>query len=320
MSNHDAKKKGLGRGLNALFSDSDPTETEITASKKTDGNANQNKPAPAASAANAPRKIAIANLTPGKFQPRRRFDAEPIEKLAASIALHGIIQPLLVRPNPNRAGHYEIIAGERRWRAAQKAQLHEAPVVIQELSDTAAFEIAIIENIQREDLTPLEEAEAYHRLIQEFDYTQEQLAGNVGKSRSHVANMLRLLSLPEQITLLLQNGKITMGHARALLSAADPIGIARRIVHENLSVRQVEDLASGKVKNKKKQFKEKPFAPASSATLGKDPDTVALENEMTALLGLKTEINASTDQQSGQFILHYQSLDQLDDILQRLNS
>ena len=305
------RKKSLGRGLDALFGDAEPSET---APSPVQGDA-----APVQNnSSGAQRKLPIAALRPGAFQPRRRFDSGPIDQLADSIIIHGILQPLLVRPHPTESGIYEIIAGERRWRAAQKAKLHEAPVVIQNLNDAAAFEIAIIENIQREDLTPIEEAEAYRRLIDEFHYTQDKLSQNVGKSRSHIANTLRLLTLPPEIAELLQDGKLSAGHARALLTADDAVGLARRIVAENLSVRQIEQvIGQQKQKPASKDKIQTNVKAVSAQMLGKDPDTLSLESEMESLLGLKVEINARAND-SGEFLIHYQNLDQLDDILRRL--
>ena len=182
----------------------------------------------------------IDQLHPGRFQPRKNFDEASLASLVESVIAQGILQPLLVRPSPDKPGSFEILAGERRWRAAQRARLHEVPVVVRELGDREALEIALVENIQRQDLTPLEEATGYQRLIDEFQHTQEALATALGKSRSHLANMLRLLTLPAAVQALLAGGRISAGHARALIMAKDPVALAKRIVAEELSVRETE--------------------------------------------------------------------------------
>src|SRR5713226_7916208 len=219
----DGKRRNLGRGLSALFGE----ESDDIA---------------AADRQRVGKSVPIGFLRAGRFQPRHRFDDDALRALADSIREKGVLQPLLVRRHPDAANSYEIIAGERRWRAAQLAQLHEVPVVIKELDDRAALEIALVENVQREDLTALEEAEGYRRLMEEFGYTQEALGTAVGKSRSHVANMMRLLALPDPVRALVESGALTAGHARALLNAADPEGLAREIVRRGLNVRQAERL------------------------------------------------------------------------------
>jgi ParB family chromosome partitioning protein len=234
-----------------------------------------------------------------------------LAELAQSIAAKGILQPLLVRRRDDDPSSFEIIAGERRWRAAQLAQLHEVPVLVRELSDAEALEVALVENLQRQDLNPLEEAEGYRRLMAEFEHTQEELARVVGKSRSHIANSLRLLSLPEPVRALIDDGALTAGHARALVTAADPIALARQVVDAGLSVRATEALARS----------EKPPIPAGKPRQvmppGKDPNTAALERDLSQVLGLAVEIRFRG--QGGALILHYRTLDQLDDILMRLN-
>jgi ParB family chromosome partitioning protein len=280
------RKRGLGRGLSALFGDESAEQAVFDRQRLTRG-------------------VAIEQLRPGRFQPRRIFDDDSLRTLADSIRDKGVLQPLLVRRHPDDANAYEIIAGERRWRAAQMARLHEVPVVVKELDDRGALEIALVENIQRQDLTPFEEAEGFRRLMDEFSHTQEALAQAVGKSRSHVANMMRLLSLPEPVKRLVDSGELTAGHARALLNAADPTGLAREIVKRGLNVRQAERLAKiGKAPRK------------AAAAPEKDADTAALERDLTAQLGLKVAVNFGG--RGGSLTIHYRTLDQLDDVLRRL--
>jgi ParB family chromosome partitioning protein len=289
----DPRRRGLGRGLSALFGEE----------------AQEAAPAAAAPAAGA-RNIPIEQLHPGRYQPRREFDPESLNALTESIKSQGILQPLLVRRHPEIADAYEIIAGERRWRAAQAAQLHEVPVIIRELGDRETLEIALVENIQRQDLNPLEEAEGYRRLLEEFGHTQEDLARVVGKSRSHIANSLRLLTLPETVRVMLNDGRLTAGHARALLNAGDPEGLAEEVAKRGLNVRQTEKLA--------KLAKESASGGKTTAPAAKLADTAALERELTALLGLKVTI--AFDGQGGALTIHYRTLEQLDDVLRRLSN
>jgi ParB family chromosome partitioning protein len=285
------RRSSLGRGLNALFGEA----IEETSAPEKPRN---------------PRTVPIEFVHPGKFQPRKRFDQEAIQALVESVRDRGILQPLLVRRHPDAPSDYEIIAGERRWRAAQLAGLHEVPVVVRELTDREALEIALIENIQRQDLTPLEEAEGYRRLMEEFGYTQETLGQSVGKSRSHVANMLRLLALPEPIKALVTEGQLSAGHARALLGVPDSVAIARTVVDKGLNVRQTEKLVRDAQSGRARRATATPAVPA------KDPDTVALEREMTGRLGLKVRIEPRG--QGGTLSIEYGNLDQLDEVLRRL--
>jgi ParB family chromosome partitioning protein len=289
----DAKntKRGLGRGLSALFGE----ETQDY---------------PAIERAPAVRALPVGVLRPGRYQPRRRFDGEAMSALVESIKEKGVLQPLVVRVHPQETGMYEIIAGERRWRAAQGAKLHEVPVVVRELDDRSALEVALVENIQREDLGPLEEAEAYQRLMDEFEHTQEDLAKAVGKSRSHVANMMRLLNLPPEVKEMVEVGRVSAGHARALLNAPDPVALAEQVAREGLNVRQTEELAQSQ-KGKTGTARRKAVATE------KDPDTAALERDLENLLGLKVEIDFAG--RGGSLTIHYRTLDQLDDVLRRLN-
>jgi len=300
------KKRGLGRGLDALFKDARKEEEAFQPKIR---RADEMVAAVQSQQANnvAPRKLPVERLTPGTYQPRRHFDDAAIDQLAESIAVHGVLQPLLVRPLSSSM--YEIIAGERRWRAAQRAQVHEVPVVIQELSDRDALEIALIENLQREDLTAVEEAEGYQRLVDEFGHTQDVLAKQLGKSRSHVANTLRLLKLPATVRAMVQNGSLSAGHARALVGSKNPDELADLIVRRGLNVRQVEALVQKAEEGKLKPKKKKGF-------VQKDVDVLALEELVSGKLGLKVVIDSHG--QSGRLSIEYKNLDQLDDLVSRL--
>ena len=287
------KPSNLGRGLAALLGDETEDYTSLDRVRTS-------------------KQVPVEQLHPGRLQPRKIFDEAAIAALAESIRANGILQPILVRRDDQQPNSFEIVAGERRWRAAQKAQLHEVPVVIRELDDNEALQLSLIENVQREDLSPLEEAEGYQRLIDEFDHTQEALAKGIGKSRSHIANTLRLLKLPALVRDLLADGQLTAGHARALLNAEAPEKLARTVAVQGLSVRETERLVA----------KGKPGAKAKGrrgAAGGgqKDPDTAALERDLSALLGLKVSITFRGT--GGELMIHYQTLEQLDDVLRRLN-
>ena len=277
------KRQNLGRGLSALLGDvvAEPQKTT------------------------APATLPIEFLRPGKYQPRHTIGGASLEELTQSIREKGILQPILVRRHPSDANAYEIIAGERRWRAAQAAQIHDVPVLVRELSDTEALEIALVENLQRQDLSPLEEADGYRRLMDEFAHTQEDLARVLGKSRSHVANMMRLLALPQAVKTLLESGALSAGHARALLGTKDPGVLAKMVVARGLNVRQTERLVQrGKLDRR------------GRAAVAKDADTVALELDLSTILGLRVEIRDSDG--AGSLTLHYKTLEQLDDVLNRL--
>jgi ParB family chromosome partitioning protein len=280
-------KKGLGRGLSSLMGDTETVQTKNTIIGQES-------------------KIPIANLKPSPSQPRRLFNKNSINELADSIKAKGLVQPLVVRPSPSDANSYEIIAGERRWRAAQIAQLHEVPAVIRNFNDTEALEIAIIENVQRSDLSPIEEAAGYKRLIENHGHTQEDLSGIVGKSRSHIANIIRLLSLPQSIQDMITEGKISSGHARAIMNSAFPEQLAEKIINENLSVRDAENLA----KDKKGIIKKLKL---------KDPDTIDLENKISEKLGLTININHK-GKKGGSIKIDYKTLDQLEMITQKLKN
>ncbi|MHA1538748.1 MAG: ParB/RepB/Spo0J family partition protein [Alphaproteobacteria bacterium] len=283
MSEPKFKRRSLGRGLDALLGeDSAPPDR-----------------------GRAQRTLPVEQIQPSRVQPRRIFRKEDLESLTQSVRDKGILQPILVRPHPDDPKKFELIAGERRWLAAQAAKLHEVPVVVREMEDSDALEIALIENIQRQDLSPLEEAEAYRRLMDEFKHTQETVARIVGMSRSHVANTLRLLSLPPAVKEMIDQGALTAGHARALLKATDPVALAKEIIAGGLNVRQSERM--GKPAAKKQETADADAKPV---------DTVALEKELALLLGLGVEIKGRGE--AGSLIIRYKTLEQLDDVLQRL--
>lgn len=296
-----ARRSNLGRGLSALFGDVPAAE----------------EPAPAQEAVRprAPRHIPIEFLHPGRYQPRRQFDEVAIAGLADSIRDKGILQPLVVRRSPEGGERFEIICGERRWRAAQIAGLHELPVVVRDLDDREALEVSLIENLQREDLNALEEAEGYQRLMEEFAHTQEDLARVIGKSRPHVANMLRLLGLPDPVKRLVEDGTLTAGHARALLTAADPVELARQVTHRGMSVRQTEQLVRSAA-SAGKAAGNGGGGRGGRAAVVRDPDLAALEEQLAAQLGLKVTITPRG--RAGTVAIDYQTLDQLDDVLHRL--
>lgn len=280
------RRSGLGRGLSALL------EEAAT---------------PAAANSNTAR-LQIADIVANPLQPRRQFTPEAMAELIESVKIHGVLQPILVRPHGE--DKFEIIAGERRWRAAQAAGLHEIPALVKPLSDAQAFEISIIENIQRSDLNAMEEARGYQRLITEFNHTQAALAAIVGKSRSHVANLLRLLDLPSEVQSMVEDGRLSMGHARALASASDPLAVAQRVVAQGLSVRATEALASGR----------KSPAPRHSLSLAapsNDPNIEALELQLTEQIGMPVAV-AVSGANSGSLTVRFESLDQLDWLCARL--
>lgn len=294
MAADDSKRRGLGRGLSALLGE-DRDNVLVTGEPT------------------APRQLPVEKLHPSPFQPRRVFNDESMETLIASVRERGVVQPLLVRRDPKTAGTFEIVAGERRWRAAQAAKLHDVPAVVLELSDRDTLEVALIENIQRADLSPLEEAQGYRRLIDEFGHSQEELGRALGKSRSHVANMLRLLSLPAALHRMIDDGSLSAGHARALITASDPEKLAAQVVSRGLSVRDTERLAQAA----KPAAKDSKTANSPTRTK-RDADTIALENDLGLVLGLKVAI--SHDGRGGSLTIHYATLEQLDDVIQRLNT
>lgn len=301
------ERKALGRGLDALFGDSKSSFNSTS---------NQNPQNVVVSEKGMQKKLSVGSLQPSAAQPRRFFDEESIANLADSIKEHGVLQPLLVRPVKGDSDKYEIIAGERRWRAAQKAQIHEVPVIIQHFTDEEAMEIALVENLQRQDLTAIEEAEGYQRLMKEFGHTQEKLADVIGKSRSHIANMLRLLNLPDSVRQMVHAGQISAGHARALLSAENPEKLATTIVNSKMSVRDIEKMMS-KDKPSTGKSKKPETANTSSTPLVRDSNTIALERSLSSQLGLKVEVKHGVNG-AGNLTIHYQGLDQLDEVLHLL--
>ena len=295
MADKSPRNRGLGRGLSALMSDvatSDrPGNTESTGRKPD-------------------MQVPVESLHPNPDQPRRSFAPDAMEELAASIREKGIIQPLIVRPDPRHPGGYQIVAGERRWRAAQMAQLHTVPVILRDYTDTEVLEVAIIENIQRADLNAIDEAAGYKQLMERFGHTQDQLGTALGKSRSHIANLMRLLTLPEDVQRLVVDGALTAGHARTLVGNPRASELARRIVAGKLSVREAERLA-----------RTDPTAPRSKRPAGsaKDADTLQIERELSAALNMGVSIDQTPGKESGTVTLRYRDLGQLDDLLRTLS-
>ncbi len=299
-SSRPARRRGLGRGLSALLG-------ELEAEAAEGG-------APRAGA--AVQRLPITQLRPGRFQPRQRFTAEDLGELAASLRKTGMLQPILVRRLEEEGEEgpvYEIVAGERRWRAAQAAGLHEVPVIERRLEDAEALEIALVENVQRRDLSPIEEARGYRRLMDEFGYKPEDIGRLVGKSRSHVANLLRLLQLPPAVQEMVDEGALSMGHARALIGVPDAERFARRIVSEGLSVRSVEDLVAGHKAGPRSQTQR-----AGTRAGEEDADIRALAETLSTLLGVKVELRHRPDG-GGRLILHYKDVIQLDRLCRLLD-
>ncbi len=292
------EKRGLGRGLSALMAD-------IDAGGAADA------PKPHDAAPRPDRTLPVEDLRPNPNQPRRTFNEQDMNDLAQSIKEHGIIQPLIVRPDPADSGKYQIVAGERRWRAAQMSQLHEVPALVREFDENELLQVAIIENIQRSDLNPMEEAVGYRQLMDRFGHTQLELSTAMGKSRSHLANVMRLLQLPDEIQDMVRDGKLSAGHARALLTADDPMGLARRAIAEDLSVRAVEKAAKTPKVSNKAQSKTKPE---------KDADTRALEADLAAALSMQVMIDHDQAAGSGKLSIKYKDLAQLDDLMRLLNA
>jgi ParB family chromosome partitioning protein len=288
------ERSRLGRGLASLIGDVGGEAVHVDRSSRT------------------PRKVPIEFLKANPRNPRRSFSDEELGELSVSIKQHGVIQPIVVRPLRGAQDRYEIIAGERRWRASQRAGLHEVPIVTIDVSDSDALEIAIIENVQRADLNPMEEAQGYHALAAEFKRTPEEIAKIVGKSRSHVANMMRLTQLPADVQDYVTSGKLSAGHARALIGVPDPSAAARRVVEQGLSVREVEALAHEEGVPQRKPQK------ARGGKVAKDADTLALEKRVSDVLGLKVSVDHRDP--GGVVHIKYRDLDQLDEILRRLEA
>ncbi len=281
----EGRHRGLGRGLSALIG-----EEAAVGRNDTGGRGS--------------RTVPVTFLRPNRFQPRKAFSPDELDDLANSIREKGVLQPILVRPIKGEADAFEIVAGERRWRAAQLAKLHDVPIIIRELSDGESLEFAIIENVQRADLNAVEEGAAYHELMEHFGYTQDRVAQEVGKSRSHVANTLRLLKLPESVLAMIRAGTLTAGHARTLIGLADPEARAREIVDSALNVREAEQ-------------RSKPNGKAAKS-VEKDADTKALESNLSNMLGLKVQI-LDKGEAGGEMRIAYRTLEQLDDLCRRLN-
>jgi ParB family chromosome partitioning protein len=289
MSEESTKRQGLGRGLSALLGEDSEDYASLDRARSS-------------------KEVPIESLRPSPYQPRRRIDLAELESLVASVREKGILQPILVRRmdgDDSDADKFEIVAGERRWRAAQEAQLHRVPVVIKDLDDTETLEVALVENLQRQDLSPLEEAQGYSRLMEEFSHTQERLAQVIGKSRSHLANMLRLMALPDEVKDMLDDGRLTAGHGRAILAAKNQVAVARRIVKQGLSVRDSERIAQGSPGNAPRQ------------KTAKNADTIALEKDISDTLGLPIDIRHKGER-GGEVKIAYKTLEQLDEVCRRL--
>ena len=295
MSGKNQERRGLGRGLSALMADVNVGEPEVSSGVKP----------------SADSLVPIEKIEPNPDQPRKFFSDDNLVELAESIREKGIIQPLVVRISPKNSEKYEIIAGERRWRASQIAQVHELPVVIRDFSDTEVLEIAIIENVQRSDLNPVEEAMGYRQLMDRFGHTQDKVAKALSKSRSYIANLLRLLQLPEDVLELLKDGALSAGHARALITTDNASELAKTVVAKELSVRETEKLV--------KKQNQPPKEPAR-AKAEKDADTKALEGDLSANLGMKVSVDHKADNQTGRVTISYKTIEELDELCRLLSS
>ncbi len=291
MTAKPSSPRGLGRGLSALLGDAPAAQDN-------------------ASKGNGGRNVAIDLISPNPFQPRRTFDEQDLRELTDSIRANGVLQPIVVRTDPKNPGRFQLIAGERRWRSSQRAGLHEIPVVIREMSDDDALEVAIVENVQRAGLNAIEEALGYHALVERFNYTQEDLATNIGKSRSHIANMLRLLNLPGEVRQMVEDGRLSAGHARALITANDAVALAREAVTRGLSVREMEALANA--------ARTEPTKGGRKGKLPKDIDTVRLERELKAATGCAVSIDVEAGREAGKLIIRFADMDKLDAVTTRL--
>ena len=294
MVERKGKSRGLGRGLSSLMGDinNDPISSSVNSENQT-----------------LEKLVPVEKIYPNPNQPRKTFQEEKLIELANSIKTKGVVQPLIVRKKQGTKESFEIVAGERRWRAAQRAQIHELPVIVREFTDTEVLEIAIIENVQRADLNPVEEALGYKNLMDNFNHTQEGLSKEIGKSRSHIANLLRLLNLPAEVQDFLISGKLTAGHARALVTCDNPLALAKQIISQGLSVRDAELLA------KKPSLKE---AKTKNKTNEKPADTIILESDLSAALKMKVSINHEEGKEKGLLSITYKTLDELDRICEKL--
>ena len=277
MINPFKSKKGLGRGLSSLIGDSEKIDNK--------------------------KNVSISSLVRNKYQPRKKFDEESLEELTNSIKERGIIQPIIVRPSSEEEGKFEIIAGERRWQAAQHAGLHEVPIIVINIDNLKSLEFAIVENVQRKDLNPIEEAEGYKRLIDEFSYDQDKVSKFIGKSRAHISNCLRLLSLPQEIIELIVEEKLSQGHAKILVGLDNAILLAKKIISKKLSVRQAENLVRILKSNSNSNYKKK------------DPNILSLENELASKIGMRVYVNNKKNN-SGTITLEYKGTDQLDRLVE----
>ena len=297
----EARTRGLGRGLSALFDEGD--EADAARGHESDSGGG----------GTGVRSLPVELIEPNASQPRKSFSEAELSELAESIADKGVLQPLLVRPMPGSAERYQIVAGERRWRAAQRARLHEVPVIVREFTDRETLEIAIVENVQRADLNVVEEARAFRQLIDTFGHTQDEVARAVGKSRVHIANTMRLLSLPDSVLTHLEAGELSAGHARAVAASPDPEALARRVIAEGLSVRATEAAArSAGASTRPGSGPKTGGAPAE-----KDPDTRALETDLSQRLGLAVDLRHQGD--AGELRIRYSTLEQLDELCRRLS-
>ena len=288
-----AERKALGRGLSALLGDTGQVNSTAGASR--DGT----------------NDVPIDLIFSNPDQPRQTFREEELAELSASIREHGVLQPVLLRPYPGKPEQFQIIAGERRWRAAQMAGIHSLPALVREVDDRQILELAIIENVQRVDLDPIEEAKGYSQLIDAFDYTQEKLSEVIGKSRSHLSNTMRLLTLPESVLALVKDGKLSAGHARALVKAPNAQALAQEAVQKGLSVRQIEACA--------RDGQDRSARKGSSRKKTKDADTKLLEGDLAAAIGMKVAIENNLADGSGEMRIRYKSLDQLDELCRKLS-
>lgn len=299
MADKPNRNRGLGRGLSALMADVNvPTD----------------KPSGAQSPRTPDMTVPIDRIEPNPNQPRRYFSEDALKELASSIKEKGVIQPLIVRKSPRDEAKFEIVAGERRWRASQMAMLHQLPVIVRDFTDTEVLEVAIIENIQRADLNAIDEAAGYRQLMERFGHTQEQLSQALGKSRSHIANLMRLLNLPDDVQTLVIEGQLSAGHARTLVGNDGASEIARKIISQGLSVRDAEKLT------KKDPEKERSTQNNRVRSAAKDPDTVQIEQELSLQIGMKVTIDHDAGGEGGRISIRYEDLDQLDNIMRMLSA
>ena len=303
------KLRGLGRGLSALLGDEEVAAT-VSAPQPSAPDSSARETASSTAPNRPPLTLPIGQLKPGKMQPRTTF--EDIDALVESVKEFGLLQPILVRPVPGQSGAYEIVAGERRWRAAQRAQLHEVPVVVRSMDDQDALQVGLIENLQRADLTAIDEAQAYRRLVEDFKQSHDEIAKTVGKSRPHVANTLRLLELPGAVHEMIRRGDLSAGQARALIGMPDPLVVAQRAIDEKLSARDLEQLGSAL------KPKAKGGRPKSATSTAKSADTLALEKRIEEALGLKADLKLRGLGEQTLLTLEIRDFDQLDDVVERL--